>query len=296
MVPLPKQLTTNKPFTEFIKSFLRSYRRHWPHNNAVCDTASIIRSRNTTMEEMEKFANSLDLKPAAGDPSTTGFFKLQHWFPRIWDEWGRSKDGAEPDDFIAETASLEVSPDEDWSVSLRPQTPSFLDKDVYTGALRCANEISFGFFHAPEPMAAVFPHRPGKNLISAISEFPLDNWRIGRNGLVNLIRFGHRTNWKLPTAEAVMFGWLEDQGWKPKPSPAGILAKQIYRRLDGLLNLLRNKQLLGLFEHMSGGPVEADGTPKADPSKKHERELTADKIRKVLKNSSARGDLVRAIG
>lgn len=38
--------------------------------------------------------------------------------------------------------------------------------------------------------------------------------------------------------------------------------------------------------------MEADGTPKADPSKKHERELTADKIRKVLKNSSARGDLV----
>ena len=62
------------------------------------------------MEEMTEFSRTLKVERDSNDPSDSPHFALQHWYPRIWDKWGRDKDGAEPDDFyIEEQESLEIS-------------------------------------------------------------------------------------------------------------------------------------------------------------------------------------------
>ena len=48
------------------------------------------------MEEMQAFASTLKIDIDPSDASKNGFFTLQHWYPRIWDEWARDKDGAVP--------------------------------------------------------------------------------------------------------------------------------------------------------------------------------------------------------
>src|SRR3989442_1739220 len=82
----------------FGRAFLWQHSRAGPHNPAVYDHASFIRSRNSTMQEMQRYASSLKITKAPADPSDSSFFALQHWYPRIWDEWARDKDGASPAD------------------------------------------------------------------------------------------------------------------------------------------------------------------------------------------------------
>jgi len=42
--PIPKQLKENEKLKELMIGFLKSHRRHWPHNQQVCDYASIVRA------------------------------------------------------------------------------------------------------------------------------------------------------------------------------------------------------------------------------------------------------------
>jgi hypothetical protein len=73
---------------------------------------------------------------------------------------------------------------------------------------------------------------------------------------------------------------LRDLGYEPALSLPGRLAKQIYKALDGHPSVLSKPQLLGLFEHMNGGRVKADGTPiEDDKSTAQERDLTVGEVR-----------------
>jgi hypothetical protein len=93
----------------------------------------------------------------------------------------------------------------------------------------------------------------------------------------------------IPLSEKVFFAWLEDLGWKPKLSAPGLLAKQIYKKLDGRTGLLTNEKLLGLLEHMNGGLVEQDGSPVAENKIVQERELPVGEVINRLAGTSRRG-------
>ena len=54
------------------------------------------------MEEMEGYAKTLKIKRDPKDSSSDPFFALQHWYPRVWDEWARDKDGAVPSDLYGD--------------------------------------------------------------------------------------------------------------------------------------------------------------------------------------------------
>src|SRR6202035_1049128 len=60
--------------------------------------------------------------------------------------------------------------------------------------------------------------------------------------------------------------------WKAELSAPGLLAKQIYRQLEGQLFPLHNDKLLGLLEHMNGGTVLRDGTAVGDATVRPELE------------------------
>jgi hypothetical protein len=103
------------------------------------------------------------------------------------------------------------------------------------------------------------------------------DWRIGRGTLVRLVKHDSMDSVPIPLAEDVMFAWFSDLGWRPELSPPGLLAKQIYRQLEGHLFALHDEKLLGLFEYMNGGKVQRDGRPVSDntiqPELERDREV-----------------------
>jgi len=109
VLPLPKQFNSTPQFERLITDYLKEHRVHWRHDPKVCEMAHFIRSRHSTMDEMQAYAKTLKLEIPKGDTSTDGFFALQHWYPRIWDEWARDKDDAVPRDTYAEPeASIDI--------------------------------------------------------------------------------------------------------------------------------------------------------------------------------------------
>lgn len=292
--PIPKQYQSNPQLNDLIMSFLKTHRRPWSHDPKHCDFASIIRARNCTMDEMQAYAKTLKIERDPNDPSSDPFFALQHWYPRIWDEWARDKDGAVSDDIYGEKEdSIEISDTKDLRIRFRSLLPNFAQKYGYHGEPRCANEISFRFYGLDEYIAEVFPKSSGKNFIRSISGLASfrGDWRVGRNGLVKLVRDGFNETRDIPLAENVFFAWLEDLGWKPKLSAPGLLAKDIYRQLEGHLSALKNEKLLGLIEHMNGGTVKLDGTPVEENTVNQERELPVGEVKSRLAAASSGGDL-----
>ena len=62
------------------------------------------------MDEMQEYAKTIKIDRHADDPSDSPFFALQHWYPRVWDEWARDKDGAVASDIYGtEEDSLEIA-------------------------------------------------------------------------------------------------------------------------------------------------------------------------------------------
>lgn len=293
VIPVPKQLKENPQLKEIVINFLKDHRRPRSHNSQVYDYASIIRARNCTVEEMQEYAKTLKIDREAGDPSDDPFFSLQHWYPRVWDEWARDKDGAVPCDVYGEEdSSIEVSESRELKFRFKSLLPKFAQKHGYHGEPRCANEISFRFYGSEEYLAEVLPKLSGKNFTRAISGLTsFREWRVGRNGLVKLVKDDFSETREIPKAENIIFAWLTDLGWKPKLSPPGLLAKQIYRKLEGHPILFRNEKVLGLLEHMNGGLVNRDRSPTEKNKLSQERDLPVGEVKNRLEASSRKGDL-----
>ena len=287
--PIPKQLKKNQKLKEFLVGFLKSHRRHWKHNPQVCDCASIARARSCTMEEMQEYAKTLKIARDPKDSSSDPFFVLQHWYPRVWNEWARDKDGAVPNDIYGdEEDSIDIADTKEIGIRFRSLLPKFAQKYGYHGKPRCANEVSFRFYGASEYIAEVFPKSSGDNFIRAISGLTSfrGDWRVGRNGLVKLVKDTFNETQEIPLSEKVFFAWLEDLGWKPKLSPPGLLAKKIYKKLEGFPSILKNEKLLGLLEHMNGGAVQQDGSPVERNKINQERDLSVGEVKSRIDEGS----------
>lgn len=284
VVAAPKQLANNSQLNEYIVDFVKEHRRHWPHNPKVCDRAAFVRARNCSMEDMQAYATSLKIEREPNDPSSDGFFSLQHWYPIVWDEWARDKDGATPDDlYAAESESVDIGETNELQFRIPSVLPSFAEPHGYHGEPRCANEISFSFYDKREYLAEVFPKAAGSNFLRSISELgSLGEWRAGRNGLVKLVKYEFTSTRSVPTAEQVFFAWLSDLGWNPRLSPSGMLARQLYRKTNGYPSTLADEKMLGLLEHMNGGAVRRDGTPTDEHVVNQERDLEVGEVKKRL--------------
>jgi hypothetical protein len=142
--------------------------------------------------------------------------------------------------------------------------PSFVH-ETPSETPRFANEIYPKFYGLGESILAdVLPYDHGNEVLRAtggVSCFPRDELRIGRTGLIHLIKWKRRARWKLPPAEDVFFAWLRDKGFAAELSPCGRLAKQMYTQLDGWLSVLTNEPLLALFERMNRGGDDGKGLP-----------------------------------
>lgn len=283
--PLPTQLSATPQFERLITAYLKNHRVHRRYNPKICNMAHFIRSRHSTMDQMQAYTTTLKLEIPHGDMSSDGFFMLQHWYPRIWDEWAR--------DIYAESeASIDIEDPKDLRVRFKPLLPTFADKDGIHSEGRCANDIEFRFYSASEYLAEVFPPSSGPYFERAISGLgPRQNWRIGRHGLVKIVANKLMETRDVPSAESIVFAWLTDLGWKPELSSAGRLAKQMYRMLDGWLSALHNPKLICLLEHMNGGLVKKNLEPREDNKIAQERDMLVAELKNRIQSFAGHGDL-----
>lgn len=253
VIPMPIQLKDEQSLRNIVISIVKASRRPLRNNPKIYNDASFICSRNSKMEAMQKYARSLDIKKDPKDLVDEPFYSLQHWYPRIWNDWARSKDGAEADDIYHEEKDIDLG-DVENSAHIRFIHPKFIDTYFGVDRARFANELTFRLYGTSRIFAQVFPKGGGeysKRLIGGIAAHR-NEWRVGRNGLVKLVRQHERTEkWNIPVAQDVFTAWMKDLGYKIKISTPGLLAKQIYTQLGGSIKSLSNEQLLKLFEEMN---------------------------------------------
>lgn len=264
VLPVPKQFLEDELFKQVVVEYLDEHRRPLGKDDRGFDVASLIRSRHSTMDEMQAFAKSLALPAADGKP--TQRMSLQHWYPRLWDEWARGKDGGVADVYGEEDETIDIAGEDDHSIRLKSLIPSFGRENWFRSRGRCVNEFDLRLYGADEHLAEVYPKVEGRHLLHAIAGVPGDfsGWRVGRHGLVRIIRGVSGELRKAPESEKIFFAWLKDRGWEAKLSSPGILAKQIYKRLGGVVGMLADKDTLALIEHMNGGMVSRGGAQKDD--------------------------------
>lgn len=267
VLPLPKQFLEEESFRQIIVEFLDEHRRPWGNDGNGFDVASLIRSRHSTMDEMQTYAKSLELSSVEGKPGgATQRISLQHWYPRLWDEWARGKDGGVADVYAEDEETVDIEGEEQLSMRLKSLIPPFGRENWYRSQGRCVNEFDLHLYGADKLLAEVYPKVEGDQLLQAINGNigSYGEWRVGRHGLARIINRMSGESRKTPESEKIFFAWLKDRGWDAKLSGPGILAKQIYKRLGGLVGMLADKDVLNLIEHMNGGMVSRSGAQKDD--------------------------------
>jgi hypothetical protein len=261
VIPIPKQFVNLPEFLAFIRDFVKSRYGVDRRNPAITYGTTIVRSSSCKISELENLAKALDLATLIPGNPTARVLSLQHWFPRVWDEWAMGKDGAIPDDISCQIEEYTFQ-DAQANLSFNLVKPSFVF-DTFSRTPRYANEIYPKFYGEGDSILAdVLPYDHGSEVLRVVGGLSLDDeFRIGHAGLVNLVTWRSRTRWKLPIAEEVFFAWLKDKGLDAELSPCGRVAKQIHSQLGGWTNVLTNEALISLLEQMNKGGEGAKGAP-----------------------------------
>ena len=253
IIPIAKQVcdlaAVKSIATEFIERNFIPYR----HNPNLFHSTTILKSRNISESELKSFTLSLKIQ----NPDSPEKFKysMQYWYPRIWNNWAKEKDGvgACKLEVREEEHDLQTIPDH---ISLRTIDPDFASRFGGHGTYRFANDLDIRIYGDDrEPYAEVIPDGI-ENVAHSIGAIGFREWRISREGLVYLSK---HTNWKMtlspPLAENVMTSWLKSKGWTTKISSSGLIAKQMLKQLGGSwgIAVLKRKDLINLLSKMSEG-------------------------------------------
>ena len=263
VIPIPKQFIQIPEYVEFVREFVREdYQARQDSRRTIIGT-SIIRSFSSTMPELEAFARILQATPLIPEKPDAHSIALQHWYPRIWDEWAIGKDGATPDNIYSQTEEFSF-PDVKDTVSFDLVKPKFVG-DIISDSPRYANEIYPKFYGSDERILAdVLPYDHGKEVVRVAAGTFLsgrDAFRISRTGLVHLVKWDRRVRWTLPLAEDVFVAWLKDKGFTTELSTCGRLAKQVHSQLGGWIGVLSNEPVIQLLDTMTKGGEDGKGAP-----------------------------------
>jgi hypothetical protein len=262
VMPIPKQFVDIPEFLALVRTFVRANYGVNRHNPAITYGTHIVRSSSSTMGDLEHLAKALEVSTLIPNNPNARALSLQHWYPRIWNEWAIGKDGATPDNVSANVEEFSF-PDTDGNVTLNVVKPDFI-ADGFGEHPRYANEIYPKFYSQRDTILAdVLPYDHGQEVLRVAggSVSLRDEFRIGRTGLVRLIAWKHKARWKIPLAEEVFLAWLKDKGFTAELSSCGRLARELHAQLGGWLHALTNEPFLTLLEKMNRGGEDGKGAP-----------------------------------
>lgn len=250
VIPVAIQAAQSDGIRQVVEGFINDNYRPLRYNPTMYTMTTLMKSRSISEKQLQDFGASLNIErpPAPG----WGKFVLQNWYPRIWDEWARSRQDVKPATLVARTREIDFSDTK--RVSFRTLDPKFAFRYVGSARARFANEVDLRTYGDKGVSAEVIPEGD-RSLIRAIGGYSLEEWRFSRNGPVYLSRhLDSSVHLNLPEAEQVFIQWLHSQGWNAKLSAPGLLAKQLLKQLKGIWGayLLANEDIITLLDDLQG--------------------------------------------
>lgn len=225
---------------------------YWPYryNKEIYHFASIIKSRCSDEKETSDFNKNLKIKKY--DLKKGPKVSLQHWYPRIWDEWARQNTQEIITPAYSKEKEIEL---QEGQTEFRFKTldPEFDQYHVDTSRPRFAIEVDSRVYGNDELLAEVIPIG-GEDLARAVGKYSLREWRISKSGPVYLSQHQNWTiSYEIPLAEPVMIAWFKEKGWNVDISPSGKIAQQMIKQLGGLWGVvhLKEEKLIKLLQELS---------------------------------------------
>lgn len=245
VVPLPKQWSLD--LMEDCSKFIESNHLPYRHNKEMMQRTTMICSRSSSFEEIQKYARTLKSIPQHS-------LSCQHWYPRIWDEWARDKDHVIRASITSEETSVDVQAVNN-RISFPDLSPQFAERFGGRNTPRWANVIQLSdYSHAPD-FASVIP--PGTPDLDKTLETSERNgvWSTGEGIVIpsQHIEWTHR--WRLPTSAQIFAAYMEAKGFQFKISSAGNIAFQIVRSLNGPwgVSSISGEEIIKLLNKMAQG-------------------------------------------
>jgi hypothetical protein len=251
--PLPCSLA--EALKEYCEQFIVDVYKPYPPPSNAFHNASFLCSRSCSFERMQSFVATL--KRPTNDAVT-----IDPRVPRIWDEWARSADHAEPQSVTHDTRSVDASVLGD-SIHLRTVLPEFAELSGYAAKKHaCANVLE-----SVPGGAEVIPWQNGK-LESLTGPFSDDELWVAREGIVTTAGeyFSHRSL-RAPSPINVFKAFANSRGLELKLSPAGQTCGQVIASLGGLqgVRLIANDKILNMLDRLAHDDLEielAEDEPK----------------------------------
>ena len=251
VMPVPIQADLTGDLKESTLSFIKENYIQDRNNPNIYHNVSLIKSRSLSDEDTKSFVEALDLpKPLSPHRSYINYLS----YPRMWDEWARSRDGVECCDLEAGKSKTEL-PDTQQELSFTTVDPKFMLTNIHSAEPRFANKVEIRTYGDRELVAEVIPECDN-TMTSAIGGFGIREWRFAKKSIVYL---SHYRDWSVnlrqPLAEKVISAWLKTKNVETTLSPAGLIAKQMLFQLKGTfgINWLSNELLVQFLIKMSNG-------------------------------------------
>jgi len=264
VLPLPKQYADN--YMDLLDKIIKQNNVPYRHNKDMMHHTTFICSRSSKMKEMEEFSKKLT-------SSGQGAISLQHWYPRMWDEWARDKDHVELCSVTAKEESEEMSIDGKF-LRFKDISPEFVEKYGGSGKPRWINAIRFKDFYKRYDCPSVLP----RNLKDAYRIFGSPSFHkawISSEGInIPCEHYEWSHFLEIPTNFKVFESWFKEQGFDAELSGAGRILLKIIDSVGGIhgTRTFQNEEIIKLLNKMSHAAVESEIEESGE-------ELTKSKVR-----------------
>lgn len=250
VLPLPKQHADN--YIDLLNKIIKRNHVPYRHNKDMMHHTNFICSRSSSMEEMQSFSKKLT-SPGQGAIS------LQHWYPRMWDEWAKDKDHVALCSVEVKEESEEVSLDNDY-LRFKDISPEFVRKYGENGKPRWVNVIRFKDFYKRYDCPSVLP----RNLKDAYRIFGAHSFNkawISSEGInIPCEHYEWSHFFEIPTNFKVFEAWFKAQGFEIELSGAGRILLKIIDSVGGIhgIRTFQDEEIIKLLDKMSHAAVESE--------------------------------------
>jgi len=259
ILPLPARLAPE--MVDYCEMFLKQAYQAFPPPSNAFHSGSFLCAKSQSRDEMQAFA--VKLKRPNDHPLT-----LDDRVPRIWEEWGRSEDHAEPQTVEHATKSINAHVLGN-GLHISGELHEFASQERFSAqTIACANVIESVSDETP-----IIPRQ--KNVAASLTHDFGDGdktW-ISREGIVIFAgQFGGDAHIRLPNGFNIFTAVAESVGRKLVLSSAGKTCEQVIAALGGVDRLAvvaRSEHVLKLMDNLAREGVEIEeGDEEEQPRKR----------------------------
>jgi len=250
VLPLPKQYADH--YIDLVNGIIKHNYVPYRHNKDMMHHTTFICSRSSSMDEMQAFSKKLT---SPGDHA----YSLQHWYPRMWDEWAKDKDHVELCSIVAKEESEEISLDDDYA-RFKDISPSFVDRYGGGGKPRWMNTLKLKDFYKRYDCPTVLP----RNLKDAYRLFGAHSFHkawVSNEGInIPCEHYEWSHFFEIPSSLKVFESWFKEQGYDIDLSGAGRILLKIIDSVGGIhgARAFQDEEIVKLLNDMSHAAVETE--------------------------------------